>query len=122
MLETPLLNLIDGSTTATDAHTQIAEQYREGAKIENSAKDFESLLLGNWLQQAEESFAKLPGSDDEENSGSVTAQFQGIAMQSLGTAITAAGGIGLAKMISGQLHTVAEGTAAAEAAMSLPHS
>ena len=36
------------------------------AKIVKSSREFESLLLGNWLQQAEESFAKVPGIDDEE--------------------------------------------------------
>ena len=29
----------------------------QDAKIDKSAKDFESLLLGSWLQQAQESFA-----------------------------------------------------------------
>ncbi len=75
------------------------------AKIEKSAKDFESLLLSNWLQQAEESFAKLPGADDDEDPGKD--QFQGIAMQSLGAAMTAAGGIGISRMISKNLHAAA---------------
>jgi len=76
----------------------------QDAKIEKSAKDFESILLSNWLQQAEQSFAKLPGGDDEEDADAGKEQFQGMAMQSLGTSMTAAGGIGIAKMISKQLH------------------
>jgi Rod binding domain-containing protein len=83
---------------------QAAKPQRENAKIEKSAKDFESILLGNWLQQAEDSFAKLPGGDDEEDADAGSNQMQGIAMQSLGTSMTAAGGIGLAKMIAKQLH------------------
>ena len=77
---------------------------KENAKIEKSAKDFESLLLGGWLQQAEQSFAKLPGGDDDEDADAGSGELQGIAMQSLGTAMTDAGGIGLARMISRQLH------------------
>ncbi len=73
----------------------------EDRKIEKSAKDFESILLGSWLQQAEQSFGSLPGGDDEDSGKD---QFQGMAMQQLGTSMTAAGGIGIAKMISTQLH------------------
>ena len=73
-------------------------------KIEKSAKEFESILLGSWLQQAEQSFGSLPGGDDEDDADSGKEQFQGMAMQSLGTSMTASGGIGIAKMISKQLH------------------
>ncbi len=85
---------------------QTASPEKEDAKIEKSAKDFESLLLGGWLQQAEQSFAKLPGGDDEEDADAGSGEMQEIAMQSLGTALTEAGGIGLARMISKQLHKV----------------
>jgi Rod binding domain-containing protein len=84
---------------------------KEGAKIEKSAKDFESLLLSNWLSEAENSFAKMPGSDEEDEDPGKE-QFMGMAMQSLGTSLTAAGGIGLAKMIANQLHTTADAEAA----------
>jgi Rod binding domain-containing protein len=80
----------------------------ENSKIEKSAKDFESILLGSWLQQAEESFASLPGADDDGDADAGKEQFQGIAMQSLGNSMTAAGGIGIAKMISRQLHNAAD--------------
>ncbi len=80
---------------------------KEGVKIEKSAKDFESLLLSNWLQEAENSFAKLPGGDDEDEDP-CKEQFQGMAMQSLGASLTEAGGIGLAKMIAKQLHKTEE--------------
>jgi Rod binding domain-containing protein len=86
---------------------------KENAKIEKSAKDFESLLLGGWLQQAEQSFAKLPGGEDEEDADAGSGEMQGIAMQSLGTALTEAGGIGLAKTISKQLHKVESNAEAA---------
>lgn len=76
----------------------------ENAKIDKSASDFESILLGSWLQQAEQSFASLPGGDGDEDGDSGKDQFQGIAMQALGTSLTASGGIGIAKMIAKNLH------------------
>jgi Rod binding domain-containing protein len=91
---------------------------KENDKIEKSAKDFESLLLTGWLQQAEQSFAKLPGATDEDaDPGSD--QLQGIAMQSLGSSLTASGGIGLAKVIAQQLHKAAD-TAASTATKLTP--
>jgi Rod binding domain-containing protein len=81
-----------------------ASPVKENSKIEKSAKDFESLLLSGWLQQAEESFAKLPGADDDEDDDPGSGQLQGIAMQSLGTSLTNSGGIGIAKMIAENLH------------------
>jgi Rod binding domain-containing protein len=95
-----------------------ADPSTENGKIEKSAKDFESILLGSWLQQAEQSFASLPGGDDEGDADVGKEQFQGIAMQSLGSSMTASGGIGLAKVISKQLHKAedAENAAAARKA------
>ncbi len=87
-----------------DRAGQGTKETRENAKIEKAGKDFESLLLGNWLQQAENSFAKVPGGDgedDDEDAGKD--QFQGLAMQSLAQSLTASGGIGIAKMITKHL-------------------
>jgi Rod binding domain-containing protein len=56
------------------------------AKIEKAGKDFESILLGSWLQD----------------------QFQGIAMQALAGSLTKSGGIGIAKMITEHLRSAAE--------------
>ncbi|MFY9853584.1 MAG: hypothetical protein WAK26_06885 [Terracidiphilus sp.] len=91
----------------------------ENAKIEKSAKDFESILLGSWLQQAEQSFGSVPGGDEDGDSDSGKEQFMGMAMQSLGNAMTAAGGIGIAKMISQQLHK-ADDAQTAVAAKAVP--
>jgi Rod binding domain-containing protein len=76
---------------------------KENAKIEKSAKDFESILLGSWLQQTEQSFGSLPGAEDDD-ADSGKDQYAGIAMQALGTSMTAAGGIGIARMVSKSLH------------------
>ena len=87
----------------------------ENSKIEKSSKDFESILLGSWLQQAEQSFASLPGGDDEADADAGKELFDGLAMQSLGSSMTAAGGIGIAKMIAQRLHKASDAQAAAAA-------
>ena len=92
------------ASKADEVIRQAASAARVNTKIEKSAKDFESILLGSWLQQAEQSFGSLPGGDDDDDADAVKEQFQGMAMQSLGASMTAAGGIGIAKMISKQLH------------------
>ncbi len=71
--------------------------------IEKSAKDFESILIGQWLQGAEKTFATVPGgAGDDQDPGKD--QLQGIAMQSLATSLTASGGLGLAKLVAKGLH------------------
>ena len=114
-------------TVAASLPTQAASAVRQSAstaennKIEKSAKDFESILLGSWLQQAEQSFGSLPGGDDDGDEDSGKDQFMGIAMQSLGASMTAAGGIGIAKMIAKQLHKADDAQQASEAKTSPGH-
>jgi Rod binding domain-containing protein len=69
-------------------------------KIDKSAKDFESLLLTNWLQSAQEGFGSVPGGDEDADADPGSDQLKGLATQSLGTALTAAGGLGLAHSIA----------------------
>jgi Rod binding domain-containing protein len=92
------------TTQADMVIRQAGSAAETNTKIEKSANDFESILLGSWLQQAEQSFGSLPGGDDDDDADVGKEQFQGIAMQSLGSSMTAAGGIGIAKMIAKQLH------------------
>jgi len=73
-------------------------------KIEKAAKDFESILLGHWLEEAQESLASAPGGSGDDDDDPTRIQFQGLGMQSLATAITQSGGIGIAAMITRQLH------------------
>lgn len=73
-------------------------------EIDKAAKDFESILLSSWLQQAEETFGALPGAEGEDDSDCGKEEYQGIAVQSLGASMTAAGGIGIARMIAQALH------------------
>jgi Rod binding domain-containing protein len=102
-------------TTAADLLIQQTASAKENTKIEKSAKDFESILLGSWLQQAETSFGSLPGADDDDDADSGKEQYQGIAMQSLGASLTAAGGIGISTMIAKQLHKAEDARVASAA-------
>jgi Rod binding domain-containing protein len=79
----------------------------DNGKIEKSARDFESMLLGTWLQQAEQSFATIPGADDEDDAASRD-QMMSLGVQNLAQALTASGGIGIAKMIARDLHQKAD--------------
>ena len=79
----------------------------QDAKIEKSAKQFESMLLSNWLQQAEQSYATVPGADDDDDGGGKS-QLMSMGVQSLADSLVASGGIGIAAMISKALHATAE--------------
>ncbi|HEY1462905.1 MAG TPA: rod-binding protein [Terriglobales bacterium] len=69
------------------------------SKIEKSAHDFESILIGQWLDQAEKSFATVPGTDPDQTDPGHD-QLQGIATQSLAQAMSKSGGLGIAAMIA----------------------
>ena len=100
------------STTEATAHAQsdlllqgakANAASREQHKIEKAGKDFESILLGSWLQGAEKSFAAAPGGDDSDDDNGGKDQFMGMAMQHLATTLVNSGGIGIAKMITEHL-------------------
>lgn len=78
------------------------------ARIDKSAKEFESMLLGSWLRQAEESFATVPGADSDDEDGATKDQMMSLGVQSLAESMVASGGIGIAKMIATALHRQAE--------------
>jgi Rod binding domain-containing protein len=78
------------------------------AKIEKAAHEFEAMLLSNWLQQAEQSMATVPGADDNEEDGGGRDQMMSLGVQSLAGALTASGGIGIASMISRALQHAAD--------------
>ncbi|HXW90275.1 MAG TPA: rod-binding protein [Terriglobales bacterium] len=73
------------------------------AKIDKAAKEFEGILLGEWLEKAEKSFASVPGADPDQDSDPGHDQFQSIGCQFLAEALSKAGGIGIASMISQHL-------------------
>jgi Rod binding domain-containing protein len=80
----------------------------KSAKIEKAAKNFESLLVGHWLEQAEKSFASVPGVNQDEQNDSSRDQFMSIACESLAQGLSKTGGFGIAAMISKHLQSTAE--------------
>lgn len=102
----PISTRMAGSTgSATD-------KTAENAKIDKSAKEFEAILLTSWLQQAYSSFGQVPGGEEDESADPGKDQYQALAMQSLGTSMTAAGGLGISKVIAQHLHKAADTTSA----------
>jgi Rod binding domain-containing protein len=76
------------------------------AKIDKGSKEFEAILVGSWLQQAEQSFATLPGSDDDKDVASD--QVMSFGVQALSTSLAASGGIGIGKMLAKAMHAAAD--------------
>src|ERR1700733_3684274 len=78
----------------------------DDAKIEKGSKEFEAILVGSWLQQAEQSFATVPGADEDQDPGGQ--QMRSLGVQQLATAMAANGGLGIGKMIAKAMHHNAE--------------
>jgi len=79
------------------------QNHQDDARIEKGAKEFESMLLSTWLQQAEKSMATVPGGDDDEDAAGRD-QMMGLGVQALSTSMVASGGIGIASMIAKAMH------------------
>jgi Rod binding domain-containing protein len=88
---------------------------KDTTRIEKSAKEFEAMLLGSWLQQAEKSFATIPGAEDDDNAATRD-QMMSLGVQSLSQAMADSGGIGIAKMITKALEAQAARTEGASTA------
>jgi Rod binding domain-containing protein len=78
----------------------------DDSKIEKGAKEFEAILVGSWLQQAEQSFATVPGADEDQDAGGQ--QMMSLGVQQLATALAANGGLGIGKMIAKAMHENAD--------------
>lgn len=63
-----------------------------------TAKEFESILLSQWLQGAESSFGSVPGADDDQDAGDE--QMKSFGVQQLAKGLSDAGGIGIAAIVS----------------------
>lgn len=86
---------------------QAQQGNKDDAKIEKGAKEFESMLLSSWLQQAEQSMATVPGAEDDEDAPGRD-QMMSLGVQSLATSLSASGGIGIAAMIVKALHSAGD--------------
>lgn len=71
-----------------------------GQNVAEASQEFESLLLGQWLKDASNSFGSVPGDEDDDAGASQIKEF---AMQHLAAALTKSGGIGIAKIVEGAL-------------------
>jgi Rod binding domain-containing protein len=79
----------------------------DGAKIDKGAKEFEAVLVGSWLQQAEQSFATIPGADDD-NQDVGKDSMMSFGVQSLASSMAASGALGIGKMIAKAMHAAAD--------------
>ena len=86
----------------------------QGSKgLHKAAVEFESVLLGQWLQSAEKSFASVPDGDEDEDSGGE--QMMSFAMQQLAGSLASRGVLGIGKLVERSLEKAAEGAGAGTA-------
>ena len=81
-------------------------QSKDNQKIDKAAHDFESILIGQWLEEAKKSFASVPGATADTQTDPGHDQLQSIAMQSLAQHMSKSGGLGIASMIIKQLQAI----------------
>lgn len=74
----------------------VTDPDRNAGRLTSAAKEFESILLGQWLKDAESSFGHVPGTEEDDQSGQQMKEF---AMQHVATEMTERGGIGIAPMV-----------------------
>ncbi len=97
--------------TATLARARNLEGSPDTAKVQQAAREFESILLTQWLEQARQSFAGAPNGDEDDPADPGGEQMLSLGMQSLATATTKAGGIGIARMLTRHLENQNGGAA-----------
>lgn len=79
----------------------------QAAKIHKGAMEFEALLLSNWLQQAEQSLATVPGGGEDEDEGAQDTMTS-LGVQSLAGSLAASGGIGIGAMVEKAMLAMAQ--------------
>ena len=103
-LVAPPVSLAD--TRGTQAAQKLKNSAASGnsAAIQKSAREFEAVLLSHWLEQAEQSFATVPGGDKDEDADPGRDQFSSMAMQAVATALSGKpGGLGIASLVAKHL-------------------
>jgi Rod binding domain-containing protein len=98
VLETTTERLLQG--------VQSTKSAVDSGKIDKGAREFEAVLVGSWLQQAEQSFGSVPGGDDSQDVGRDSMMSFGV--QTLATSMSNTGGIGIGKMIAKAMHAAAD--------------
>ena len=96
-------------TEATLRQSSTTDSKAGGTRLSHAAIEFESVLLGQWLQSAQKSFATVPGSEEDEDAGGD--QMLGFATQQLAQSIAKSGGLGIAKLVEHALEKSANAPA-----------
>jgi len=96
-------NLLQSKENIAMQAVQNSAGNRDDAKILKSSTEFESILMSNWLQQAEKSFGTVPGAGDDDDAAQRD-QVMSFGAQILGSSLAASGGIGIGKMVAKALH------------------
>ena len=92
------ISSVDPTSAASDVASSRAHC---ATRISSAAQEFESVLLGQWLQAAESSFGSAPGGQEDADAGGE--QIQGFAVQQLAGRLAGSGGIGIAKLVQNAL-------------------
>lgn len=115
------MNLNNLSSLAT-TNSALADSAGKNSKLHNAAEQFESLVIGEMLRaQRESGSGGWMGSDDGDDSASDSAM--DIAESQFANSLSAAGGLGLARMIEKTMsHQADNANVRAGAALSPPSS
>jgi Rod binding domain-containing protein len=95
-------SLLQSKEASTMQQMKSAKGLSDAAKIDKGSQQFEAILIGSWLKDAEQSFGSVPGGNDNQDSGGE--QMMSLGVQSLATSMAASGGIGIGKMIAKAMH------------------
>jgi len=76
----------------------VARSKPADSKLKSYANKFEAILIGKWLEEAEGSFAKMPGDDDDTDDPGHD-QFRSLGLQFMAEGIASSGGLGISAMI-----------------------
>jgi Rod binding domain-containing protein len=90
----------------------------DDAKIDQSSQQFEAILVGTWLNEAQQSFASVPGGDIDRDAGGD--QMMSLGVQSLSSSMAASGGLGIGKMSAKAMHAAADKEKARVSASAAP--
>ena len=83
--------------------TDRANDSQRPDRVERAAREFESILLTQWLEQAHSAFAGVPGGDEQQEDDDGAGQLRSLGMQALAAGVSKAGGLGIARMILNQM-------------------
>lgn len=104
------LGALDAQTSALQAgQNRVMQQMTspqgasDDAKIEKGSQQFAAILVDSWLQEAQQSFATVPGADEDKDAGDD--QMMSFGLQSLSNTLAAKGIFGIGKMIAHSMHT-----------------